>query len=124
MWFHIVFIVIAFNIVRTGHCRQIIFCPNMGRFGNQLDHYTSMLHLSKLVNRKLILSPLIDYSNGFNPIEFTKIFNITFLRNASICLESIASSWISGVTYISCDVYLVISVLTYLKEKFQCRYYE
>ena len=83
MWFYIVF-VIASN--RTGQCGQIIFCPNMGRFGNQLDHYTSMLHLSKLVNRKLILSPLIDYSNGFNPIEFTKIFNITILRKASILI--------------------------------------
>ena len=83
MWFFIVF-VIASN--RTGQCGQIIFCPNMGRFGNQLDHYTSMLHLSKLVNRKLILSPLIDYSNGFNPIEFTKIFNITILRKASILI--------------------------------------
>ena len=93
MWFHIVFIVIASKAESpTGLSGQIIFCPNMGRFGNQLDHYTSMLHLSKLVDRKLILSPLIDYSHGFNPIEFTKIFNITVLRKPSIYLALVRGS--------------------------------
>ena len=75
--------------------KQIVFCPNMGRFGNQLDHYTSMLHLSKMVNRKLILTPLIDYSNGFNLIEFTEIFNFTILRNASLKFRSDFSLLIS-----------------------------
>ena len=88
MW-PILFLWLVSNI-KQGFGKEIIFCPNMGRFGNQLDHYISMLHLSKTVGRDLVLSPLIDYNSGFSLIHFDAVFNISILRNVSmnICFVS------------------------------------
>ena len=43
----------------TIEARKLIFCPNMGRYGNQLDQYVSMMYLADKVDRQLVLTPLI-----------------------------------------------------------------
>jgi len=56
------------------------FCPCMGRFGNQLDHVTSMLHKSKEIKTTLLLPSFISYEESpLVLIPFEDVFQVSAL---------------------------------------------
>uniref|UniRef100_A0A0N4ZJV4 GDP-fucose protein O-fucosyltransferase 1 n=1 Tax=Parastrongyloides trichosuri TaxID=131310 RepID=A0A0N4ZJV4_PARTI len=77
------FLFIYLNILISGHEGDpngyIAFCPCMGRFGNQMEQFLGALSFSKLLNRTLILPPLVEYLPGkpsATMVDFESYFQI------------------------------------------------
>ncbi|KAL7011802.1 hypothetical protein ACKWTF_014465 [Chironomus riparius] len=61
----------------------VAYCPCMGRFGNQADHFLGALSFSHALNRTLILPPWVEYRKGESKsiqIPFTKYFRVDSLQ--------------------------------------------
>lgn len=61
----------------------VAYCPCMGRFGNQADHFLGALGFAKSLNRTLILPAWVEYRTGelkSLQIPFNTYFNVTHLK--------------------------------------------
>ena len=66
---------ISFSFLYIVVAKDLIFCPCMGRFGNQLDHYISMLDFAKSIKRRLILPPFIVFKAEIKLVPFESLFD-------------------------------------------------
>ncbi|XP_063984273.1 GDP-fucose protein O-fucosyltransferase 1 [Diachasmimorpha longicaudata] len=61
----------------------IVYCPCMGRFGNQADHFLGALGFAKALNRTFVIPPWVEYRTGeatSMQIPYDTYFNVTELE--------------------------------------------
>ncbi|XP_011633785.1 GDP-fucose protein O-fucosyltransferase 1 [Pogonomyrmex barbatus] len=62
----------------------VVYCPCMGRFGNQADHFLGVLGFARALNRTLILPPWVEYRTGETrsiQVPFDTYFNVSQVQN-------------------------------------------
>ncbi|XP_045763017.1 GDP-fucose protein O-fucosyltransferase 1 isoform X1 [Maniola jurtina] len=80
------FLILALNLVSSLSYEMygyVVYCPCMGRFGNQADHFLGALAFSKAINRTLVLPPWVEYRYGevkSIQVPFDTYFNIDTLH--------------------------------------------
>ncbi|KAF3427878.1 hypothetical protein E2986_08822 [Frieseomelitta varia] len=70
-----------FDIDTNGY---IVYCPCMGRFGNQADHFLGALGFAKALNRTLIIPPWVEYRTGETKsiqVPFDTYFNVSKIQS-------------------------------------------
>uniref|UniRef100_A0AAF5PLY2 GDP-fucose protein O-fucosyltransferase 1 n=1 Tax=Wuchereria bancrofti TaxID=6293 RepID=A0AAF5PLY2_WUCBA len=68
----------------TSAVGYVVYCPCMGRFGNQMEHFLGMLAFAKALNRTLVLPPFVEYYHERKQaimVDFDKYFLVKPLRN-------------------------------------------
>ncbi|XP_041368791.1 GDP-fucose protein O-fucosyltransferase 1-like [Gigantopelta aegis] len=61
----------------------VVYCPCMGRFGNQADQFLGALAFAKTLNRTLILPPWVEYRPAYRTsvqVPFDTYFKVASLR--------------------------------------------
>ncbi|XP_011159102.2 GDP-fucose protein O-fucosyltransferase 1 [Solenopsis invicta] len=62
----------------------VVYCPCMGRFGNQADHFLGVLGFAQALDRTLVLPPWVEYRTGETrsvQIPFDTYFNVSQVQN-------------------------------------------
>ncbi|XP_015519245.2 GDP-fucose protein O-fucosyltransferase 1 [Neodiprion pinetum] len=90
--FKFLLFIIFFEQVYMGYCKYaeidengyILYCPCMGRFGNQADNFLGALGFSIALNRTLVVPPWVEYRTGETKsvqVPFDTYFNVSQLES-------------------------------------------
>lgn len=83
LWFYCVLLLLHSSEGEIHENGYLVYCPCMGRFGNQADHFLGVLGFAKGINRSLVLPPWVEYKFGESrsrQIPFDTYFKIEPLQ--------------------------------------------